>query len=71
MCVPPAGILQQVLQPEQTDIDVDVHVKKWISTLQFSTLEEALIANNNTNTWPEKFKKINYEYEPDDEFCLS
>lgn len=28
VCVPPAGIPQQVLQPEQTDIDVDVHVKK-------------------------------------------
>lgn len=40
--------------------------KKCLSTLQFSTLGEALIANNNTNTWSMKVKKMNYE--PDDKF---
>lgn len=54
--VSPVGILQQVLQPEQTD--VDVHIKKWISTLQFSTVGEALIANNNTNSWSIKENEL-------------
>lgn len=65
--VSPVGILQQVLQPERTDVDVHVCLK-WVSTLQFSTLIEASTANDNTNTWSTQVKKTSYE--PDAGFYL-
>lgn len=66
--VSPVGNQQQILQPEQTDVDVSVCLK-WVSTLQFSTLIEASTANDNINTWSTQVKKMNDE--PDDGFCLS
>lgn len=61
----PVDILQQVLWPKQTDVDVQVFRTGiyFITDVCSSDLIDASTADDTTNTWSTQVKKMNSEHD--------